>query len=126
MPQPVSRADGQFVSPSPDRCNRAISPGPLFPEAQTAHAARTFAGTDDGRPLRVVVIGQEYGHGPAHFTLRQRYELIHDDVGLERRYYKEPGHLSRNPHMRGATSALRLIFGGDLGADWGGEFLEIG
>ena len=40
------------------------------------------------------------------------------------RYYKEKGHEHRNPHMRGTTSALRVIFGKGLGADYEGEWVH--
>lgn len=43
--------------------------------------------------------------------------------GLKSRYYAGGGHPGRNPHMRGTTSALRILFGNGLGADWEGEFV---
>jgi hypothetical protein len=56
-------------------------------------------------------------------TLEDRYRQIHDAVGLARRYYADPTHEARNPHMRGTTSALRVIFGKGLGADYDGEWV---
>jgi hypothetical protein len=52
-----------------------------------------------------------------------RYHAIHDISGHQRRYYAEPGFPGRNPHMRGTTSALRVIFGRGLGAEFDDEFV---
>ncbi|HEV8178141.1 MAG TPA: hypothetical protein VGP44_10690, partial [Gemmatimonadales bacterium] len=57
-------------------------------------------------------------------SLHERYEEIHDTSGLACRYYADPEHPPRNPHMRGTTSALRLILGKGLGADWEEEFIQ--
>lgn len=53
-----------------------------------------------------------------------RYRQVRDHSGLQRRYYGEPGHQGRNPHMRGTTSALRTIFGLGLGVDYRNEFVH--
>lgn len=83
----------------------------------------------DGRPLRVVVVGQEYGAprpgiDPSRISMAERYQKVHDGSGLERRYYADGTHSARNPHMRGTTAALRVIFGEAPGSDWEQEFLE--
>jgi hypothetical protein len=84
------------------------------------------------RPLRIVVVGQEYGMwsafegkqvGRQHVTLEERYKQVHGRTGLSGRYYKERGARPRNPHMRGTTSALRILLGKGLGADHDGEFV---
>lgn len=86
----------------------------------------------DGKPLRVVVVGRESeqpsgdrrGSAGAPMTLDERYREIHDESGLQRRYYTEQAHPGRNPHMRGTTSALRILFGRDLGTDFEGEWVK--
>ena len=45
--------------------------------------------------------------------------------GLGSRFTKQQGYEVRNPHMKGTTSALRLIFGIPLGTDHNSEFLLI-
>jgi hypothetical protein len=50
--------------------------------------------------------------------------MIFGKSGLERRYYADPAHESRNPHMRGTTSALRIIFGKGLGSRHEDEFVH--
>jgi hypothetical protein len=86
----------------------------------------------NGVPLRAMVVGQEYGmHAPqggqeAHrrVTLDDRYRMVHDGTGMEARYYRTDDHPGRNPHMRGTTSALRVLFGRGLGSDWEDEFVS--
>jgi len=75
-----------------------------------------------------VVVGQEsglaatHGHHKEHrVSLRERYEVIYGKSGMQRRYYGDSEHAARNPHMRGTTSALRVLFGNGIGADWDGE-----
>jgi len=74
------------------------------------------------KPLRVVVVGQE---APGErLSMEMRYRAVHDVSGLEKRYYKDSEHEHRNPHMRGTTSALRVIFGKGLGYDAAGEWVH--
>ncbi len=80
----------------------------------------------DGRPLRIVVVGEEYGHDPSLVDCDARYRMIVVDSGQKERFKAEDGHESRNPHMRGTTSALRLLFGKGLGTDYHSEFVTIG
>ncbi len=79
----------------------------------------------DGKPLRVTVIGQEAGSAKVkRVTVEERYQHIYQQSGIECRYNAETGHQSRNPHMRGTTSALRIIFGKGLGKDYAGEWVQ--
>lgn len=96
-----------------------------------SHVGRRFDLVLGGKPLRVLVVGQESGlpKDPSSLwgrkvSLEARYHQIHDVAGLEKRYYAEPGHKGRNPHMRGTTSALRAVFGKGLGHDYEGEFID--
>jgi hypothetical protein len=85
----------------------------------------------NGKPLRVVMVGQESGWPSSgavvgnglQVSLSDRYAVIHDDSGLSRSYYASDGRSGRNPHMRGTTSALRVIFGKGLGADHAEEWV---
>lgn len=96
-----------------------------------SHVGRRFGLCLDDRALRIVVIGQESGwpkgRGAAEFerrvSLQMPYRAIHDRSGLERRYHAQGQVPGRNPHMRGTTSALRVILGKGLGSDQDGEFV---
>jgi hypothetical protein len=95
-----------------------------FHEGQLHHLGRFYDLLFNGVPLRVVVVGQEYGHEPPRVGSQARYEMIMHS-GIDCRFSAEGEYKSRNPHMRGTTSALRLLFGLPLGADHEREFLQI-
>jgi hypothetical protein len=113
-----------FCCPSYQACLGSIPTKDRFYEGQLSHVGRHFDLKLDERPLRIVVVGQEYGGTRTSITLQERYEEMHDTSGLARRYYADSEHPARNPHMRGTTSALRVILGRGLGADWEGEFVQ--
>jgi hypothetical protein len=78
-----------------------------------------------------MVVGQEYGmriegkqRAITRVHLEARYTMIHQASGLGSRYYGDREHPPRNPHMRGTTSALRILFGNGLGPDWESEFVD--
>jgi hypothetical protein len=87
-----------------------------------SHVGRHFDLKRDGKPLRVVVVGQEAKDRKV--TLDQRYQQVHDDCGFQHRQYREGGVPGRNPHMRGTTWALRILFGKELGTDYESEFVH--
>jgi hypothetical protein len=96
-----------------------------FYESQLHHVGRHYDLSRDGHPLRIVVVGQEYGHGPAFVSLTHRTEMIVRESGAGSRFKANRKLPARNTHMRGCTSLLRLIFGHGLGTDYEGEFLDI-
>ena len=110
-------------------CRGSTRDDDRFFEGQLSHLGHHYDLHLDGRPLRVVVVGQENGAprqgvDPSCISLAERYEQIHGRSGLERRYRAGGGHRARNPHMRGTTSALRIIFGKGLGKNWEEEFIQ--
>ena len=119
----------RFCCPHVRECRGSIKKGHRFYEGILSHVGRHFDLSARGKPLRVVVVGQESGHKPTpvfkaeHVSLEERYRMIHDRTGIGRRYYAEAPHEARNPHMRGTTSALRVLFGKGLGREWESEFL---
>ncbi|MEZ4710882.1 MAG: hypothetical protein R3A44_27030 [Caldilineaceae bacterium] len=46
-------------------------------------------------------------------------------TSAEQRFVAEAGFGARTQHMKGITSALRLLFGCGLGSDYDGEFIEL-
>lgn len=100
------------------------SHGQTFYEGQLHHVGRFYDLRADGVPLRVVVVGQEYGHSPAQVNGDARYMMVMSS-GLDSRFKAGTGYPARNPHMRGTTSALRLLFGIPLGVDHESEFLVL-
>lgn len=95
-----------------------------------SHVGRRFDLFLDGIPLRIMVVGQESGYPKgqpelaARVTLDARYNQIHNGSGLSSRYYRSNGHSGRNAHMRGTTSALRILMGAGLGAENNGETIH--
>ncbi|MCB0063527.1 MAG: hypothetical protein KDE19_15500 [Caldilineaceae bacterium] len=80
--------------------------------------------TVDGKPLRIVVVGQESGTGLAHTTMADRRAAI-AHTAAEQRFVAEPGHAARTQHMKGITNVLRLLFGKGLGTNYADEFIEL-
>jgi hypothetical protein len=112
-----------FVCRHAENC-KASHPGQFY-EGQLHHVGLHYDLVANGAPLRIAVIGQEYGHNPIHVNLEQRYDMVVRGSGEGRRF-KASGNLKpRNPHMRGTTSLLRLIFGLGTGHDYEGEFISI-
>lgn len=125
-------SDGEFICQHFQQCVESRRAGDDFREGIMSHVGRRFDLTLDGQPLRIVVVGQESGlpKGPSvatfgrRVTLEVRYRQVLNGAGLERRYYAQDGHRGRNPHMRGTTTALRLLLGTGLGTDYEGEFVR--
>lgn len=122
---------GGFCCPEYAACRGSIRESDRFFAGQLSHVGKHYDLSLDRKPFRIVVVGQEYGLWSAKgdgaewssVTLDERYRMIHDGVGLQTRYYADAQHRGRNPHMRGTTTALRILFGKDIGADWDGEFV---
>ena len=107
-------SDGSFICSDFAEC-RASRCGFPFYEGQMSHVGRHYDLEVNGHPMRVVVVGQEYGHAPKCVDRRSRSDMI---AGGSFR--------SRNPHMRGTTSMLRLLLGREPGYDSEGEQLFHG
>jgi hypothetical protein len=109
--------EGKFICSHYDECLASKRIDHDFLEGTMSAVGRCFDLLRGDKPLRVVVVGQEAADRLV--TLEKR----RFQIPPERRYYAEPGHKGRNPHMRGTTSALRVIFGKDLGRDYKGEWV---
>ena len=115
--------DGQhFLCSHKKECE--ASQAGVFYEGQLHHLGRHYDLTYDGIPHRVVVVGQEFGHPPPRVSLEERYAMLMESA-LTCRFFAEPDRPPRNPHMRGTTSALRLLHGRQPGHLHDDEFLRI-
>lgn len=112
-----------FICPHFHECKS--SHAEKYYEGQLHHLGRFYDLLFDDLPLRVVIVGQEYGKGPAHVGLERRYDMIMNS-GLKKRFEASGGYEARNSHMKGTTNVLRLLFGIPLGTDHETEFLTIG
>lgn len=118
--------DGKkFVCSSWKKCESSIGAGCTFKEGQLSHLGKHYDISRGGKPVRVLVVGQEVAaKGKARTTMAERYARVHDGSGLKLRFDGDRKHKRRNPHMRGTTLALRTIF--DLpGTDHSSEFLDL-
>lgn len=93
-------------------------------QGQLHHIGTHYDLLRNNRPWRIVVMGQEYGHGRSAVSLADRHKMICAS-GMERRFVVEDGFPARNPHMRATTSLLRLLLGRSLGTDYAGEFIRL-
>ena len=108
-----------FVCTSYSKC-KASCPALTFYEGQLHHVGDHYDLEVDEKAMRIVVVGQEYGHCPPRVDLASRHEMILDQVPKTWR--------GRNTHMKGTTTVLRLLVGRDPGEDQTREqlLLEFG
>jgi hypothetical protein len=109
--------DNKFICSHKKECKKSHSG--KFYEGQLHHIGKNYDLTANNKPLRIMVVGQEYGHKPRHVTLEKRYEkiMLNQKDGYS---FNE-----RNPHMKGTTSVLRLLFGKGLGVDYESEWINL-
>ena len=115
--------DRHFVCSSARAC-MASHAGQFF-EGQLHHVGTHYDLMMDDRPLRIAVVGQEYGNGPAFVSREDRTRDVVIVTGYGKRFRSDGTHEARNPHMRGTTSLLRLLFGRQPGTDYTGELLNL-
>ncbi len=108
---------GSFICRSYRECRSSRSGFPFHP-GQMSHVGRHYDLEVDGLPMRIVVLGQEYGQAREGVDLAGRSEMLERSA--------EAGFRGRNPHMKGVTSTLRLLLGRELGDDEEGERLLDG
>lgn len=115
-------SDGDFICKHYSACKLSHN-GP-FHEGQLHHLGRYYDIIENGVSLRVVVVGQEYGAADSCISIDARYNQLRK-CGHDLRFKKTGTHAGRNPHMKGTTSILRVLFGGNLGTDYESEFLHF-
>jgi hypothetical protein len=89
-----------------------------FYEGQLHHVGSYYDAYVNNHPFRIIVVGQEYGGEPSLVSLSVRRQMVLNKTGLHKTFTQ------RNPHMRGTTSALRLLYGLPLSVDHASEFLQ--
>ena len=112
----------EFICSHYHKCRS--SDAATFYEGQLHHVGRFYDLLFEGLPFRIVIVGQEYGHAPARVDSHARHDMIMRS-GLHYRFKAGAGYGARNPHMRGTTNVLRLLFSIPLGSDHESEFLKI-
>jgi uracil-DNA glycosylase len=115
--------DNRFICTHFRDCQTS-HPG-IFYEGQLHHIGKYYDLAVDDKPFRIVVVGQAYGHAPARVTMEQRYQMIVVETGEKKAFGAGGGLPARNPHMRGTTSLLRLLFGIQLGTDHASEYIQL-
>ncbi len=88
-----------------------------FYEGQLSHVGKLYDASLNEKPFRILIVGQEYGTNDRLVSLEQRAEMIYKSGSLT--------FSKRNPHMRGTTSVLRLLFNKGLGKDADGELQQF-
>jgi hypothetical protein len=117
--------DGDSFTCCHARDCKASSKAKHFYEGQAHHVGRHYDLTCEGRPWRIVVCGQENGGPTEHQLMDDRYRQIAVGSGQKSRFTATPGFRTRNPHMKGTTSLLRLWLGRGLGKEYGDEFIRV-
>ena len=118
MTRSVYGAAAGFVCRSAVGCgNAAAKRAADVYEGQLSHVGLHYDMFEDGKPLRVLVLGMEMGRPDRHISLEER--RLQQDEAIGERFMK------RHAHMLGTTSALRGAFGRGLGDDRAGELLPI-
>ena len=124
-------SEGEFICPHFQQCVETRRQGDAFREGIMSHVGRRFDLTLAGSPAHrgrgsgVRACQTSFGcHLWPQGHDGNAVPAVLNGAGLERRYYAQEGYLGRNPHMRGTTTALRLLLGSGLGSDYEGEFVR--
>lgn len=119
----------EFICKSASECRGSVANGLKFYEAQLSHVGGRYDIVKNGKELRIVVSGIEFGPAPAKVDADARLKMVLNETGIKKRYYSEKNHGYRNPHMRGTTLLLRRILLGSESlkdyADWESEFVGV-
>lgn len=105
---------GRFCCASSGECRASVR-ADGFAAGQLSYVGDHYAVTVDDQPNRILVVSMQVGDDEAPVSMARRREQVR--VQIPRRFG------DRNQHMAGVTTALRLLFARDLGADRAGEFL---
>lgn len=99
--------DRKFICSSYRECKR--SHDGLFYKGQLHHVGKKYDLIINNVPVRIMIVGQEWGHDESFLTLKQNYD---SKIECGNKPFNK-----RNPHMKGTTSILRLLFNKGLGIE---------
>ncbi|MGV9806797.1 hypothetical protein [Micromonospora chersina] len=124
MTEKVLGPSGECVCRKLGSCRRAalfdrsgaLRPDVDYAAGQLSHVGRHYDLKLDGVPSRILVIAMDTARLRESVTLDQRYAEVMESARLP--------FSSRNPHMKGVASALRLAIGREPGSDREGEQLR--
>ena len=125
-------SDGRFLCSSGGACRGSLASlarsgtQAAFHEGQLHHVGDAYDLRINRQQMRVVVVGQDYGDGPARVDREQRSREVVVLSGQRRRFSASDGFDARDLALKGTTSVLRLLFGHYTGDDYDGEFIDIG
>lgn len=111
----VLDSGGQFCCASGPACRASVG-GHGFAAGQLSYVGDHYAVTIDDVPTRVLVVSMQVGDDEAPVSMPRRREQIRSRI--------PESFGQRNQHMAGVTTALRVLFGGEPGADLPGEHLH--
>lgn len=114
----VLSSDGEFLCKHADDCRGSIRGSWRLYEGQCSYLGQHYDAADGGRPMRILVVPMQAGRPFRHLDLEGRRARVR---GARDKPYRGPG--SRNPHMRGATKALKILRGIDPDSAEDGEWL---
>jgi hypothetical protein len=86
--------------------------------ALTHHVGKHYDLQKGSEPIRIVVLGLDYGDGSVGVNIDERTQSIAGQAWKDS--FKD-----RNPHLKGTTSILRLLLGREPGEDTDGERLFL-
>lgn len=112
------RPDGTFCCAHAKTCRSSIRGDFRLYEGQCSYLGKHYEACDDGRPLRILIVPMQTGTQHVGVNLDQRRTQIWCS-----RDKPFSGRGSRNPHMKGVTTALKVLWGIDPTSGSEGEWL---
>lgn len=118
----VTGGPGRFRCPSLASCKASALGGHpagsvSYYKGQLSHVGDHYDLVEDGHPIRILVLGMETGRKKEDVTLQER--------SREQRPVMLDDPSARKPHMKGTTSALRLMLGRRPGPDLEGDMIDL-
>jgi hypothetical protein len=111
-------SDGTFCCPNAERCRQSVRGDWELYEGQCSYLGEHYDAFDGDDPLRILVVSMQTGRADVGVDLHQRRSQVWDSRDSN---YSGPN--SRNPHMKGVTKALKVLWGIDPDSDSEGELL---
>jgi hypothetical protein len=111
-------SDRTFCCASADACRQSIRGDWKLHEGQCSYLGEHYEALDDGHPMRILVVAMQTGRPNVGVDLQKRRLQVHRS-----RDKPYSGSDSRNAHMKGVTTALKVLWGIDPTSGSEGELL---